>query len=341
MKTCCCYLTLLFIVLAGNGCSNDVEVLAGYEENAAIYGILDPNQAVQLIKINKVFTNPNNSAANVAKISDSLYFDTIQPILREIETNRVIPLYRANIILKDSGYFANSPNYLYATKEKIYARNPKNTSQYLNYRLELTLPKTGKKITAVTNIPDSILVSSPLTVRSQITPAIDFKAGNTFKVIFPAPAQAKLCDAYFNFNYLEINKQDTNQKTVKTARWRLVNNYRTIDDIGGENVVVTIASNAFFDFLLTSIPVDANVNRKFMRCEMLLTAGNLELDNYIQAAEPSIGIVQKQTDYTNIKVGVGIFAGRRLTHYNNLELGFSAQGTIMNEPAYKVLGFVK
>lgn len=341
MKTCCYYLTLLFVVFTNYGCSNDIDVLADYEESAVVYGLLDPSQSVQFIKINKVFTNPNASATDIAKISDSLYFDSLTPQLLEIETGRTIKLYRANVLLKDSGVFATSPNYLYATKEKVYTRNPLNSSQILHYRLELTLPSTKKSITAVTNLPDSILVTSPLTVRSQIAPSIDFVPDKTFKIIYLSPTNSKLADAFFIFNYLEVNKLDTNIKVKKTVRWRLINNYRTIDDLGGEQVTTTIASNAFYDLIKSSITPNPDVFRRILPCRMELTVGNLELDNYIQASEPSIGIVQKQTEYSNVNNGIGIFASRRVTSYNSLQLGTSAQLTLYSATEYRPLGFVK
>jgi len=69
--------------------------------------------------------------------------------------------------------------------------------------------------------------------------------------------------------------------------------------------------------------------------------GNLELDNYIQAAEPSIGIVQKQTEYTNVKNGMGIFASRRVTSYNSLQLGTMAQSALYLSAEFRALNFVK
>ncbi len=56
MKNCVFFLTLLSVLVFSNSCSNDVEVLAPYEENASIYALLDANASVQFVKINKVFT---------------------------------------------------------------------------------------------------------------------------------------------------------------------------------------------------------------------------------------------------------------------------------------------
>src|SRR5690606_25625996 len=121
MKFCFRYLPFVLALLLFNSCDNDIEILGDYEEAASVYALLDPNSPVQFIKINKVFTNPNSKAADVAKISDSLYFDTLSPSLIDLSNGARIPLFKANIALKDSGFFANSPNYLYVTTQRIFA----------------------------------------------------------------------------------------------------------------------------------------------------------------------------------------------------------------------------
>ncbi|MES2617372.1 MAG: hypothetical protein V4613_05810 [Bacteroidota bacterium] len=340
MKTCCYFLTLLFVVFSTNSCSNEIEVLADYEENASVYGVLDPSQPVQFIKINKVFTNPNSPAKDVAKVADSLYFDSLAPTLTEIETGRVIYLYRANVLLKDSGYFANSPNYLYATTEKVYARNPNKPAEFLHYRLDLRLPKSQKYITAITDISDPVRLTSPTSV---FVPSsmIDFPYNANFRILFNSPIGSKIFDGYFYFNYQEVNKNDTNIKVNKTVKWRVLNNIRTIDTKGNESISSSIKGSSFYDMLLTRIPNNPDVTRRFLPCNLELTAGNLELDNYIQSTEPSIGIVQKQTEYTNITRALGIFASRRITLYSNLKFGDNSRYILLTDPTYKSLAFTK
>ena len=228
MKTSCYFFSLLLLVLSLGSCSNEIEVLADYEENASVYGLLDPSQPIQFIKINKVFTNPKQPASDVAKVADSLYFDSLAPTLTIIETGAVINLYRANVLLKDSGYFANSPNYLYATKQPVYSRNPNNPTQFFHYRLDFRLPKTQKYITATTDMTDQINISSPVSVRSLTNPLIEFPYTANFRLVFNSPVNGKIYDGYFYFNYMEVNKADTNIKTPKTIKWRILNNVRSL-----------------------------------------------------------------------------------------------------------------
>jgi hypothetical protein len=92
---------------------------------------------------------------------------------------------------------------------------------------------------------------------------------------------------------------------------------------------------------LGNIPVNPNVMRKFKTCAFELVSGNLELDNYIQASTPSIGIVQKQSEYTNVSNGIGIFASRNTYYIDEVSLSETTKNVIVGTADYKVLGFVK
>ena len=73
----------------------------------------------------------------------------------------------------------------------------------------------------------------------------------------------------------------------------------------------------------------------------MLVSGNQELDNYIQASTPSIGIVQKQSEYTNVSNGVGIFASRNTYYIDQVDLSDITKNTIVSGADYKKMGFVK
>jgi hypothetical protein len=335
MKSCFYYLLFLLPVFVFNSCSNEIDVLATYEESAAIYGLLDPSQTVQLIKINKVFTNPGARASEIAGISDSLYFDSIAPALVELDNGtvrRTIPLYKANVLLKDSGTFAHSPNYLYATNLQIFSK--------YKYRLDLRLPKSGKYVTATTNIVGFAQISQP--VNPNFVPryiSIPPAEGASIALSFSTGLNSKIYDAYFNFNYMEINKTDTSIKSFKSIRWKILRSYRTLSDKGQEQVSQKIPSGSFYNLLMREIPVDPNISRQFMPCSVEFIGGNLELDNYIQASVPSIGIVQKQTEYSNITNGTGIFASRNTMIIDFVELASPAKTAIMNDAPYHQLNF--
>lgn len=330
MKLCFKYLFLLLCVFLLNACSNDIDVLADYEENASVYALLDPNQTWQFIKINKVFVNPNAKASDVAKIADSLYFDSITPEIVELETGRRIVLQKANIALKDSGVFANSPNYIYVTNQRIYSAN--------TYQFEMTLPNSGKRVIAKTNVVNTPFVAYPVSPSQKI---IAIQPTSTIQIQFQAPKKGKIYDAYFYFNYTEVNKFDTTIQTNKTIAWKILRSYRSLSDLGNEYVFQRVSGILFYDQLLGNISVNPNVIRRFKPCAFELVSANLELDNYIQASTPSIGIVQKQSEYTNVSNGIGIFASRSTYYIDGVSLSETTKNVVVGTPEYKVLGFVK
>lgn len=298
----------VFIFLLFNSCTNQIDVIADYEENASVFALLDPNQPIQFVKINKVFTNPGVSAASVARIADSLFFDSLAPTLTELETGRIIPLLKTNTLLKDNGYFANFPNYLYSTVEKIYAHNPNNHLENYNYRLDIYLPSTHKHIWATTNIPDSTVFLSPGSLTVQKNREITFPLSGNINFSFLTPNYGKIFDAIFSFKYLEINKIDTNKKTIKVIDFKLINSFAPENGALNSGVNIPVNGSAFYDFLLKNINIDNTVIRKFLTCKVELTDANQQFLNYWQVSQPSIGIVQKQSEYSNVNNGFGLFA---------------------------------
>lgn len=339
MKKCFSYFSFLIVILFSFSCSNDLEVLAPYEENALIYGLLNPFSDTQFVKINKVFTNPNQKAKDVAQISDSLYFDSINPVIIEEQTGRIIPLYRANVLFKQSGIFANSPNYLYATTEKIF---PRIGTQNATYRLEVKLPKSGKTVSSVTNIPDyfiSVAPVNPSILPKQISFPDSSSGFTNTRIQFTSPLKSKVFDGIFYFNYLEVNKSDTNIKIKKTLAIHLFDGYRSTSDKRQENFNINYRGIYFYNNVLLRLKIDPNIERRFLPCEFAIFAGNLELDNYMQASKPSIGIVQKQTDYSNIINGIGLFGAVNTSKINNIELTPNSKLTFLNYKSLKPLGF--
>ncbi len=330
MNPCFKFLFPLLCVFTLTSCSNDLDVLADYKESASVYALLDPNASLQFVKINKVFVNSNAKASDVAKIADSLYFDTIAPELIENGTGRRIPLFKANILLKDSGTFANSPNYLYVTNERIYSNQ--------TYRLEIKLPNTNTLITSETNVVSSPFVQQPVSLFQRV---ITIQPTGTMPIAFQAPVKGKIYDAYLYFNYIEVDKADTNIKVTKTISWKIMRSVRSLSDKGTEFIIQRIPGASFYDLLLTNIPSNPNVFRRFTTCEMILVSGNLELDTYIQASTPSIGIVQKQSDYTNIKNGIGLFASRNSMYIDQITISELTKTIITSDDYYKKMGFVK
>lgn len=312
-----------------HSCSNEIDILADWKETMVVYGLIDIQQPVQYIKINKTFTNPGSNAYDVARIADSLFYDSLDVRILEENTGRIIHLNKVDSIAKSSGIFNNNVNYLYATSESF---NPS-----YSYRIYAKNTKTGYFITAKTNI-----AGNPINI---INPVPIGQPGATIRLLpdknitfrFSPSANCKLYDVKLEFVYDEFPASDTTKKVQKSIVWEAI---RKLETNSTAQQLINISGLAFYDFLKTSLREDVSLRRRVKHVNVYFLGANNELLNYINASEPSIGIVQKQTDYSNIANGLGLFASRNITAIKNIPLDNASAVTIVSYSDIKKLNFV-
>src|SRR5690606_24360849 len=103
-----------------SSCKNDLDTNADWKEILVVYSLLDGQDSVHYVRVNRAFLNENQSAYEIARINDSLYFDSIEVKIVEQGTGRIIPLVKDESKAKDSGIFANYPNVLYRANSKLF-----------------------------------------------------------------------------------------------------------------------------------------------------------------------------------------------------------------------------
>jgi len=96
-------------------------------------------------------------------------------------------------------------------------------------------------------------------------------------------------------------------KEVKTITWDMVKNFPVA---GTGDLIRKIEKTAFFQFLGNTIKADPNKIHRILSVGTIFYGGNQNLVDYISVNEPSIGIVQKQSEYSNVVGGLGLFASR-------------------------------
>jgi len=65
-------------------CKTDFNVVADWQDISIVYGLLDPTDTAQYIKINKAFLDKNTSALIIAQNPDSLYYQNLDVELLSI-----------------------------------------------------------------------------------------------------------------------------------------------------------------------------------------------------------------------------------------------------------------
>lgn len=302
---------ILSTVFTFISCGNEVPIAADWQEKIVIYGLIDPEDSVQYFRIEKAYLDPNTSALITAKESDSLILSPADVVLRLVkDTNVKFNLQRVNRMPKDSGLFGNDQNYLWKTTQPILANE--------EYEIQVTSTKTGQRVWARTRTLSSANISAPVKSNANI-----FSLGTDYITFEWLPrSNSYAYDVKMEVVYDEFPSKDTFNKKEHTLKWDVLTNY-----VVSANKLATarVPRLAFMQFLNSAMKADSSISRRIKYVNFLFYGGNQTLADYISVNRPSIGIVQKTAEYTNINGGYGIFASRCFQPIRQVRV---SQGTI-------------
>jgi len=323
---------LLFSLMLTSSCKTDFNVNAPYKEQYVVYGLLDLHSPVQVIKITKLFQNSSTSTAyQGAKQIDSLYpGENVVVTLYEINNNdtlRSAVLTRYFDNHKDTGLFASPGQYLYATPNG-FILNPTYT-----YGLKLRDTKTNVVSTAKT-----VLVGDITPQRPAYHSTVNFSNsdGAYFAITFGPGNNATSYDLDVKIPVLQYSKKDSSFIRRDTLDFNIL---RSFTQIQGK-IIFSVLGQDFYSFLRTSLTPDPNVYRKLDSLDFDFLGAGADLTNYIEVNAPSADIVQKNTNYTNVTNGIGIFSARTHTHVRN-RLSDNSFTILMTTDNLKSLNIVK
>lgn len=292
------WLIALFIPLFFNGCKNDLDVFTNDSEYMVVYGFLDEGRNTQVIRVSKVFLNTGQSVEDVAKNADSIYYDNLNVVVTEFPSQRRIVFNKTDTIPKDQGFFANDKHVLYVSDE------PLSLDKNVTYQLSIENPETGYQVRGKTSIILRPVILSPVNQFSNELSS--FVPTGNLLLRFTTYDNAAAFQAYFDFEIIEFPLSDTTQKTSKIITWRFYN--ETISSPSNQQIVRQLPGEGFFHFLASRLNPDEGILRRFGNVKMRHYSGSVDLKDFIEASRPSIGIVQKQTEYTNMENANGVFS---------------------------------
>lgn len=337
MKNIKLYIGLLATaVISLSSCKNDLDVLAPGEESVSVYGVLNPNEKVQNIRINKVYLT-DGDALVAAQDPSAINYDTAElrvslqrflvggttPTLTTVgnATKKEIVL-TGTIITTASGNFSPTQT-IWQTTDKLY-----NSGEY---KLTILNKKTGKEFTAQNVILDSVKTSASkpfiyhptlhpmhgnyITTGSFPTPAngyIDYSMNtptNVIKIKFSSIPNAKLYDVTMRFHYIDsllVGPPDTTKYIDMQFPTQTSSSLA-----GGEPLEVSYIANDFYVNLGLELAKRTNTGIKKRRAfymEYIIKAGAESLHTFLQVNAPSNTIAQDKPNYSNINGGVGIFS---------------------------------
>lgn len=341
------YGTLSLAMLALVSCKNDLQVFEPGEEAVAVYGIINPNESTQNIRINKVFLTEGDALAAGQDESQVNYGPgvlsvTLQRFMSGSETPTLTTVgntTKKEIVLTETvvttatGDFSANQR-IWQTTDKLYNSG--------DYKLTIKNISTGKEFTARTNVIDSVIsgFGSYMPLKYYILPG---NPGNSYPnhgnyVTVGPPGTTSPYNSYINYAVMPLTSQTT-VKFSTTANARLYNltmrfhyqdslatgttvhqtvdyNFPTLksnDLKGGEILTYSFSQESFYTNAANEISKKNSAgvaSRKALYMEYILYSGNQTLSDFLQVNAPSNSIAQDKPYYSNINGGVGVFSAR-------------------------------
>jgi hypothetical protein len=298
--------TLLILFLAAflGSCSTDFETNAPWKEITVVYGLLNPNDAVQYIRIGKAFLGEGN-AYTMAQVDDSInYGDVLDVKIERFLNGNLMEthvLNRIDSIPKDlNGIFAAPHMVLYADINRFDTLVNESI-----YKLTVTNRETGNVVTASTKTIENFSIGLPTrTYTANLTGSVP-----TLTWKLKPSARGKIYGITQYINYLETDTT-THITVAKSVEWYIADKLTS----GNSNTDVTFpfAKEDFYRLLGADCEVNPNVVRTLAAnpLDVYISAGTEELYTYMQVTEQNSGIVQDKPLYSNIENGVGLFTSR-------------------------------
>lgn len=312
----------LFVFLF-NGCDNSLNVTADWTEIPVIYGLLNPSASENYIRINRAYLNQEGDAISYGAVADSIYFEDLTVSLVEsrngVEGNTIsfAKVDGDTIGLsKEPGVFAQTPNILYRTNYDIKSTDFANLYAY---ELVVVNNKSNKVYRSKANMVGDSEILSPLR-ESDPRFNIDDDTTRYIYIIYREAPQAKMYDCVIRFRYQEYDKSNPSQIRIDSVDWNVFKRKETIRLRGYEEQQTNVRSYLFYDFLSSSMEANPDVERKPIDMGFYLYAAGEDMYTYVEVNQPSIGIVQKKPEFTNISDGLGIFSSLNIKSLPHIKI---------------------
>ena len=335
------YSTLIVAVIMLSGCKQDFQIaVSKYVDTPVIYGLLSINDYgsdgnTHYVRIQKGYLLKGN-AYLATGIIDSIYYpDNL--------TVKLIPAVGPSFTLtrvdgstvglnKDTGVFANTPNYLYTFHGAINANQP--------YTLVVTRNTGDTVATAVDSIVSSFAIYSP----SRIGPSsINFSNTQPAVLTWALAKNADVYDLTVRFFYREYSALDNSLTKDTFIDIPVFRSYIPVYT-GSQNITYTLTSSIILTYLSNNLKADPNVYREFnyqRGMQFKFAAGGNALGSYFLAQQAQSGLTSSNAlpPYTNISGGVGLLSSRIYKEIDSIVLTPVGLDTLACDPTSANLNF--
>jgi len=318
------YYLIFFFLIIFSSCETDFDVNANWQDVTIVYGLLDPNEEIQLVKINKAFLG-DGDAIQMASIADSTNYNPSNLRVKlyrvkELSFNQYDTLSSVilndTIIDKDDGLFSTEDNIIYTFKKPASFYNINSL-----YILEILNLVTGHKVTSETEIINSFSFESLNSsfewgfYNGDLPDSLRFRTKN---VEWSYTNNGEIYQLDIIINYIE------NNDTLSLV-WS-----QPLVEYSSGDMNLKIRGDQFFQFLTNNL--SNNTPKSFLNLDLLMIVGTDDLKTYINVNKPFSGIVQERPVFSNINNGIGLFSSRyTYDDINGIELTNNTINYMIND----------
>lgn len=307
------YTFAIFIfILLSVACKNEIDINAPWRETPVVFGLLDANNQVQYLRIQKTYQNSvNQTTQQGARYSDSLYFDTLYVTVTS-DFNETF-IFEKIDTTKNDGFFANDKAVLYKANFK-----PVNGRKYT---LNIFSPSTGKKYTSTTNV-----IGAAETTQSGSPPLFRVRNYPEPRTLRYTPGRdAFIYDIMIRLNYTEYNVfgdslQQFIDYPVRTDLPIATYTQRT----------ESFTTSNFLKYIAENISKKPGIERKFRSINYVFAGGSQDLKLFIDISRPINSFVQVKPEFSNIEGALGIFSSRSISLSANILLSDDSSRYFIN-----------
>jgi hypothetical protein len=274
--------------------------------------------------------------ANFASINDCTQFEYIIAFLEEYNQNNILT---GSDTLQEIMIGNLDPGIFYEDSQKIYFLETPSNSFVENhtYKLNVNVPEKNLNFNAQTDLVNGTGLIfdflSKITLQLNGFRCADNDLSTTDKYFDPrldwkTTLNGKRYELILRFAYVEhFLNGDTIQKFID---WDL-GDQTSVNTDGGESMFKVVSGSSFFEMLkgrLSSYDLEAQVEKRTFNSkaiEFILTAGNEDLNTYMQINEPVTSIVTERPIFTNVENGIGLFGSK----FSRSLKSFMSNGTVL------------
>ena len=316
---------LLSAVAVLSACSTDFELEAEWKDIPIVYSFLSVQDTAHYVRVEKAFLEPGGNAFEIAKVTDSIYYNNLTVELENLATKETFVMERVDGSQegypKEEGVFANDPNVLYKLRANVADLGEGDSIRLTFNRGDGAAPATVE-IQMLGEIEPSQSSPPKRITRTRFATPVN--------IAWKPDENAKIFDVRFVFHYQE-RLPGGGGFVPKTATW-VVNRGIAAPDNNGSFITYEAGWESFYQALATQIPEVDGAERVFSSMDLVIAGAGDALYQFIRVSRANTGITSAQSvpTYSNVDGGLGLVTSRYTTLRTDIVLADEALDSLQN-----------